>query len=346
VAQLDLYAAVAVFQFMKIAFFETTAEEKRYFTKKFKGHNLMFFNEKISDVPALRFKDAEVVCVFIYSHIEPSLLNKLPKLKLIVTRSTGYDHIPLSACNKKGIMVANVPHYGENTVAEHTFALMLSLSRKVHKSFIRTLGDDYSIEGLQGFDLKGKTLGVIGVGRIGMHVIRIAKGFGMNVLAYDLHQDTFLSELLHYEYASVDELLKSSDIITLHMPYNDHTHHFLDSKKLSLTKKHVIIINTARGGLIDTDALYQSLRAGHVGGAGLDVIEGEELVGNRKEIDQPSSSLMWQVYRDKEIFSMDNVIFTPHNAFNSAEAVLRIMETAAENIETFVEKGNPKFLCK
>ncbi len=139
--------------------------------------------------------------------------------------STGFDHIDLAECRKRKIKVANVPYYGENTVAEHTFALILSLSRNIHRAYIRALRGDHSIEGLKGFDLKGKTLGVIGAGHIGLHVIRIAKSFGMNVLAYDTRENRFLAEVLDFQYVPLEFLLKKSDIITLHVPYNKNTHH-------------------------------------------------------------------------------------------------------------------------
>src|SRR5262249_32735314 len=154
-------------------------------------------------------------------------------LRLIATRSTGYDHIDTRVCRERGVRVATVPSYGENTVAEHTFALILSLSRHIHKSYVRVSQGNLSREGLTGFDLKGKTLGVIGAGRIGLHVIKIARGFGMDVLVTDVARDTFLSELLNFRYVPIDELLDAADIITLHMPYSEKTHHYLNRDRLA-----------------------------------------------------------------------------------------------------------------
>jgi len=176
---------------MKIAFFEITAKEKKLLIKQLKQHELLFFEEALTIDNVSKVKDVNAVSMFIYSELEKAVLVKMPKLKLIATRSTGFDHVDVGYCNKQKITVCNVPYYGENTVAEHTFALILSLSRNVHKSYVRTLQNDFSIDGLIGFDLKGKVMGVVGAGHIGLHVIRIAKGFGMEVKAFDTNQDSF-----------------------------------------------------------------------------------------------------------------------------------------------------------
>jgi D-lactate dehydrogenase len=330
---------------MKIAFFEVHKEEADYLRKALKGHSLEFFEEPIQKVDVKKFKNVEVVSVFIYSQVSQKIMSSLPNLKFLTTRSTGFDHLDLEYCSQKNIPVGNVPFYGENTVAEHSIALLLNLSRMVHKSYLRGIQNDYSIEGLQGFDLKGKTIGILGGGRIGMHVVRIAKGFGMKVKVYDLYKNTFLSEVLGFEYAPLDEILKCSDVLSLHMPYMKQTHHFLNKTALKKTKKGVIIINTARGGLIDTQALYDLLKSGHIGGAGLDVIEGEELIMNEEELMKNPKAMkrIKEVFRDKELIKMDNVIFTPHNAFNSAEALRRILDSSLENIKSFEKTKKAHF---
>ena len=209
---------------MKIAFFEIQGWEKKILKKALKWHELIFSKDELSLENVGEYKNAEAVSVFIYSKVSRQVISKLPKLKLVATRSTGYDHIDLKEAAKRNIAVYNVPFYGENTVAEHTFALILALSRNVHKSYLRTVRNDFSIEGLKGFDLKGKMLGVIGAGNIGLHVIRIAKGFGMDVIVQDTHKNNFLSEVLGFEYTNnLEELLGKSDIITLHLPENKHT---------------------------------------------------------------------------------------------------------------------------
>lgn len=283
-------------------------------------------------------KNYDIVSVFIYSKVDSKVLSKLPKLKLISTRSTGFDHIDLKTCRKKKVTICNVPFYGENTVAEHTFALILSLSRNIHKSYIRTLRNDFSIEGLIGFDLKGKTLGVVGAGHIGLHVIRMAKGFGMNVLAYDVHENTFLKEVLDFEYCSLDHLLKHSDIISIHAPYNPHTHHLINMKNVKKIKKGALLINTARGGIVETDALLYALDHKILSGAGLDVMEGEELIKEEKQLlyDKQKLEDLGKLAKDHILLSKDNVVFTPHIAFYSQEALERILETSVENIVMFV----------
>jgi D-lactate dehydrogenase len=213
---------------MKIAFFEMKQWEKAYLEDKLAEHDLLFFEDTldISDVNTIEGVDA--VSVFIYSNVTSEIIEELPNLRLIATRSTGINHIDLDICNQKGITVANVPVYGENTIAEHTFALILSLSRNIHKSYVKGLKRDFSIEGLKGFDLKGKILGVIGTGNIGLHVVQLARAFGMNVLAFDIQEKRFIAELLDYSYTTLDELLSSSDIITLHIPLNEHTRHIIN----------------------------------------------------------------------------------------------------------------------
>lgn len=325
----------------EIVFFETHESDKKYLKANLKGFKLKFFEECIQDVPVAKYKSANRISVFIYSNVTEEILEQLPNLKMVATRSTGFDHINLEVCKNNGVCVANVPFYGENTVAEHTFALILNLSRKVHLSYLREIKKDYSIDGLQGFDLKGKTIGVIGAGRIGLHTIKIAKGFGMHVKAFDLHQDSFTSGLLHFEYASVDEILKTCDIVSLHMPYFKATHHFMNKTKLKKMKKGALLINTARGGLIDTDALFDVLKSGRLGGVGLDVIEGEEILGQEKKLNRSKKNKdkLDIIKRNHKIFDMENVIFTPHNAFNSIEAIHRILDTTCENLMNFEKKG-------
>jgi len=331
---------------MEISIFDIKEKSQiNFFKKSLKGHKLSFFEKSIHEVPTIKFKKSEVIIVFIYSKFSKEIIDKLPKLKCILTQSTGFDHIDTHYAQLKKIEIGTVPFYGENTVAEHTFALILNLSRKVHKSYIRTLSNNFDIEGLRGFDLKGKTLGIIGVGHIGLHVIRMAKGFGMHVKAFDINEDNFLSEVLHFNYASLDDILKTSDIISMHMPVNKYTYHFLDEEKIKKTKKGIYIINTSRGQLINTKDLYKYLKNGHIGGAGLDVIEGEEMLSHEEELilDENKLKDLQQVVLDDKIFAMENVIFTPHNAFNSQEAIQRIMQTTIDNFNFFKENKKVKF---
>ena len=329
---------------MNIAFFELQPWKQEFIKKQLEGHTLLFFEEALSMENAEKVIGCEVVSVFIYSKITKEVLDLLPNLKLVATQSTGFDHINVEACASRGIAVSNVPHYGENTVAEHTFALILALSRNVHKSYVRTMQGNFSIEGLMGFDLQGKTLGVVGTGHIGLHVIRIAKGFGMHVVAYDVKEDPFLAEVLRFKYLPLEEVISSSDIISLHLPYNAATHHIIDEKMLNKTRKGALLINTSRGGLIDSNALLTALDAKQIGGAALDVLEGEELILDEKQLlyyKQPNEKLE-ELAKNHILLKRDNVVFTPHIAFFSQEALERILSTTADNILAFAagEKNN------
>ena len=274
-------------------------------------------------------KDFDIAGVFVDSAIDADVIAALPNLKAIATFSTGFDHIDLAACAARDIVVSSVPSYGENTVAEFTFALILALSRKIWEAVNRVkIENQFTPDGLSGFDLVGKTIGVAGTGRIGKHVIRIAKGFSMNVIAYDVfHDDAFAKEMA-FPYVSLEELFAQSDIITLHVPNLPSTHHLINKSNIGLIKKGAYIINTARGTVIETPALVEALKSGQLGGAGLDVLEEES---NMKEGDMSPC---------KELIAMPNVIMTPHTAFNTQEAFQRIIDTSIDNIVNF-EKGTP-----
>jgi len=328
---------------MKIGFFEIKGWEKRILRNGLKSHTLSFFQEPLTLDNVSKVKDYDILSLFIYSKVDSELLKKLPELKMIATRSTGFDHIDLKEAKKRKIVISNVPFYGENTVAEHTFALILALSRNVHKSYVRGLRDDFSIEGLKGFDLKGKTIGVIGAGHIGLHVIKIAKGFGMEVLAFDINKDKFLAEVLNFKYVSLDELLSKSDIITLHVPSTKKTEHLINRKNIQKIKKGAILINTARGSVVDTQALLEALDKGILSGAGLDVLEGEEFIKEEKQLlyEKANPEALKNLVKDHILLKKDNVVYTPHIAFYSQEAIERILQTTMKNILSFSE-NNPQ----
>ncbi len=328
---------------MKIAFFELENWEKDKIKKSLKKHNVLFFKEPLSKSNIEKIKDAEIISVFIYSKITREIIDSLPKLKFIAAMSTGYEHIDTSYCKKKNILVSNVPVYGSNTVAEHTFALILALSRKLYQS-IKITHEQHSFEtdsSLTGFDLKGKTLGIIGCGNIGKNVARIGVGFQMNVLAYDRHPDKKTAEQLGFKYKSFDNVLKKSDIITLHLSYNKETHHLINKSSIGKMKKGVVIINTARGGIIDTHALIEGLNKKQISGAALDVLEGECEIKEEKIVltsNFKKSCDLKTLLEDHMLMKMNNVIITPHNAFNSREALERILETTIGNINSFINK--------
>jgi D-lactate dehydrogenase len=322
---------------MKAAFFEVKDWERDYMAPQFPDDQLFFSEERLAEDLFPEERDFECLSVFIHSRITPAVLDQMPQVKVIATRSTGFDHVDTELCKQRGVAVARVPNYGENTVAEHTFALILSLSRNVHKSYRHAVEGRMDLAALTGFDLMGKTLGVVGAGRIGLHVIKIARGFGMRVLVFDVREDSFLSELLNFSYAPLEQLLAESDIITLHAPYMPATHHVINRDRLALVKRGALLVNTSRGGLVDTDALIQALDSGQLGGAGLDVLEGEELLKEEQELlhAPQASDALQALVRRSVLLKKDNVVITPHNAFNSREALERILDTTIENIRAW-----------
>ena len=323
---------------LKIAFFETKEWEEKYLRENLPGHDLIFYQEALTSDNADKVSDYESVSVFVFSELDKEALAKLPNLKFITTRSTGFDHIELKECEKRSIVGCNVPFYGDNTVAEHAFALLLTLTRMMHKVRISPQ-KTFAMEGLKGTDLKGKTLGVIGAGRIGLYAIKFARGFGMNVLAYDIIFNDFAREILGYNYVSLEELLQNSDMISMHAPLNKYTYHMLNKDNIRLVKPGAIFINTSRGGLIDTDALKLALDEGIFSAAGLDVIEGEELIidEKRKSKEVLTDNEKTIIERNLSIIQRVNVIFTPHIAFNTQEAAQRILDTTISNIKAYLE---------
>lgn len=319
--------------------------EEEYVRPKLAGQELYFY-EKDGE---FKEKNIEVLSNFIGYPVTAETLKLFPNLKYVTTRSTGYDHIDLKACQERGVLVSNVPTYGENTVAEFAFALLLALSRKIFPGVKRVREQGlFATEGLQGFDLQGKTLGVIGTGHIGTYVIKIAKGFGMNVVAFDPYPKAELATQYGFTYVTLQDLLKSSDVISLHVPYMPATHHLINTKNIGLCKKGAVIINTARGGLIETSALVSALKSGQIAGAGLDVLEEEGFVKDEVHMlaqGHPNEEQLKTVLADHELIYMDNVLITPHNAFNTREALMRILDTTVGNIQSFAE-GKPVNLVK
>jgi D-lactate dehydrogenase len=326
-----------------IAFFEAEEWEEQRLRAGLEGHRILFFKDQLEARHLPELSDVAILSVFIRSTVDRRAIEKLPGLRFIATRSTGYDHVDLDVCSERGIPVSNVPYYGENTVAEHTFGLMLALSRKIHMAHVRSLQGNFSIEGLRGFDLQGKTLGVIGAGSIGLHVIRIAKGFGMRVVASDVQPNKLVAEVLGFEYLSLEDLLAQSDIISLHAPLNAGTHHLINRDRLSRTKRGALLINTARGGLVDTEALMWALDEGIISGAGLDVVEGEELIKEEKQLlSMPAAEeKLRMVLRQHVLMRREDVVITPHIGFNSHEALERIVDTTIANIQRYLA-GEPQ----
>jgi len=324
---------------MKIVIFEAEEWEAKAFEPLRDEHELICTDKPLRAETAGEFEDAEVVSAFIYSRLGSNVLERLPNLRMLSTRSTGVDHIDLEHCRERGIRVCNVPEYGENTVAEHAFGLLLTISHKLDQAIDRTRKGDFSPRGLRGFDLFGKTLGIVGTGNIGRHAARIGVGFGMEVIAYDVAPDEEAAREHGFSYVSFDDLLTRSDVVSLHVPGTPETRHLLSEEQFRKMKEGVVIINTARGEVVDIQALVRGIAEGKVAGAGLDVLPEEPVIREEAELLRS----MFQEKHDLETLLADhivlhlrNVVVTPHSAFNTKEAVQRILDTTLENIQGFI----------
>ena len=322
----------------KIVFFEVASWEKEGLKRNFP--EALLVEKPLNEENASEFVNAEVVSCFIYSNFSKEIIEKLPNLKLIATRSTGFDHIDVFFCHQKNITVCNVPEYGSRTVAEHAFALILTLTRKIYQSINQAKNFDFNHEKIRGVDLFGKNLGILGLGKIGKEVVKITHGFGMNVLVYARTQDETLAKTLGFSYKSLDEILSQSDIISLHLPLTDETKHIINKNNIKKIKRGAFLVNTARGGLIETEALVLGLKEGVLAGVALDVLEGEKELMEEIEIltegYQKTTDLKTLVL-DHILVNHPNVIITPHNAFNTKEALFRILATTIKNIQGFLK---------
>lgn len=322
----------------KIVFFEVETWENKYIEAALSKYQPLLTEEKLEQSSVLKYTDAEIISIFIYSTITREVLEKLPNLKFIATRSMGFDHIDMAFCRERGIVVSYVPSYGAHTVAEHTFALMLAVSRKIVPSVERAKKGDFSSIGLTGFDLFGKTLGVIGTGHIGKNVCELGMSFGMKVLAFCHHEDPELTAK-GVKYATLDDLLISSDVVSLHLPHNSETEHIINMQNITKFKKGSILINTARGALIETGALLEGLEKGILSGVALDVLEEENALKEEREFlasEHIAKGDIQTELLDHILLNRDDVIITPHNAFNSIEALQEILETSLGNIRSFI----------
>jgi D-lactate dehydrogenase len=329
---------------MKVAFFEVEEWEKAYLKDKLPGHDVVFYIEPLTKKNASEVKDIDALSVFIYSSLKDDVLDQLPNLKLITTRSTGFDHIDINCCKRKNVTVCNVPHYGTHTVAEHAFSLILGISRKLLTSVERTKRGNFDHHELTGFDLYDKTLGIVGLGDIGTSVMKMAQGFGMHVVAYSHHPDEKLARKLGISFLDIKELFAVSDVVTLHVPYTKETHHMINKRNIKKFKKGSILINTARGGLVETEALIFGLEKGILAGVGVDVLEEETAIIEERQIlteHYLKSSNIKTLYFDHVLMTYENVLITPHNAFNSIEALRMILDVTVDNILDF-EKKQPQ----
>ena len=330
---------------MKITFFETTPTEQEYLSEALKDMEVSFSQEKLTKETAAQAGQSEAVSVFVNSEVKQEVMDLLPNLKFIATRSMGFDHIDGAYAKGKGITVSSVPAYGSYTVAEFTFALILNLTRKIFEAKHQLVeGDDFDISRLEGFNLYGKTLGVIGTGKIGKNVAKLGKAFGMTVLASDVHPDEAFAAEAGCTYVQLPELLAQSDIVTLHVPYMKETYHLLNKDNIPLMKKGAYLINTARGEIVETDALVQALTSGHLAAAGLDVLESERQLKEETELLRRGSQEFKDfktLFKNHVLIDLPRVIVTPHIAFFTREAVQEILKTTVENIRAFLA-GKPQ----
>ena len=330
---------------MKIVVFEVAEWEQQACLALQPPHIVECLEAPLTPATVGDHADAEAVATFIGSDLSAGVLRQMPKLRLVATRSTGFDHIDLDYCRRAGVTVCNVPDYGDPTVAEHVFALLLALSRRIVEAAERTRRGDFSEAGLRGFDLAGKTLGVVGAGRIGRRVAAIGRGFGMDVIAFDLRPDPAAAAALGFRYVPLNDLLAAADVVSLHLPGGADSHHLIGAPQLARMKPGGVLINTARGVVVDGEALVRALASGHLAAAGLDVVAEEAVLREEAEIFRTEAVVSTERLRvllaDHALLGFSNVIITPHVAYDTREAVARIVETTVANIQAYV-RGAPQ----
>lgn len=311
----------------KIAFYDAKPYDKLWFDKLNKNYEITYFEEKLNHHTAKFTDEFDAVCAFVNDDINGKAIERLynNRVKAIAMRCAGYSNVDIKAAYGK-INIMRVPAYSPYAVAEHAMGLLLTLNRKLHKAYNRTRDFNFNISGLTGIDLHGKTVGVIGTGKIGMVFIDICRGFGMNVIAYDLFPD----KTSNINYVDLDTLFTSSDIISLHCPLTDQTHHIVNEEAFKKMKEGVIVINTSRGALIDSNALLNALNQGKIRGAGLDVYE--------EEADLFHEDNSGTIIKDDVLsllVSKPNVLLTSHQAFLTEEALYNIAEVTLKNLDEF-----------
>ncbi|MEJ7736467.1 MAG: 2-hydroxyacid dehydrogenase [Chitinophagaceae bacterium] len=318
---------------MKTAFYSIHKFETDYLLKAADGrHELKLLESRLSSDTALQASGSEAVCIFVNDDASATVLEKLSLqgIRFLALRSAGFNHVDLKKAKELGIRVARVPDYSPYAVAEHTVALMLALNRKLIRAHNRIMEQNFSLDGLTGFDMHGKTAGVIGTGKIGAIVARILYGFGCKILAHDNVQDVELKENYGVEYTDYSTIYKQSDIITLHIPLTDETKYLINRQSIDLMKSTVMLINTSRGGLIDTKAVIQSLKKGQIGFFGMDVYEEEKGLFFEDHSDD--------ILQDDVItrlMTFKNVLITSHQAFLTDTALQNIAETTILNLDNF-----------
>jgi D-lactate dehydrogenase len=321
---------------MRVVFFSAKAYDRRSFTAANggHGHDLHFLDVRLTPETASLADGAPAVCPFVNDVVDRVVLERLAEggMRLLALRSAGFNHVDLAAADERGVTVARVPAYSPNAVAEHAAGLILSLARRMHRAYARVREGNFSLEGLMGFDLHGRTVGVVGTGRIGAEFVKIMAGFGCRILAHDPFPNLECEER-GAAYVDLDELLGGSDIVALHCPLTPETHHLIDADAVARMRPGVMLINTSRGALIDAGAVIEGLKSGHIGYLGLDVYE--------EEGDLFFEDLSDRVIHDDvfiRLMTFPNVLITGHQAFFTEEAVRGIAETTLANVTAF-ERG-------
>lgn len=323
---------------IKVAFFDTKEYDKKIFDKYNKeyGYDITYLASKLNKETAPLAKGYDVVCVFVNDIADKDTIQILKEegIKLIALRCAGFNNVQIEELDDS-IKAVRVPAYSPHAVAEHATALLLEIDRKIYKAYQRTKKYNFTLNGLLGFDIYGKTVGVIGTGKIGKEFCKIMKGFGAEVIAYDVYQDLQAAKEIGFKYVELDELLKNSDIISIHCPLTKENENLINSETIDKMKRGVIIINTSRGKLINSSDLVDELEEGKIGGVGLDVFD--------EEADFFLNDMSGEYKRNRNLsilLSMPNVIITSHQAFFTREALNKIAQVTCENIKEYFEKGS------
>ena len=325
----------------KIVFFDVEDYEKDFLNKNNDG-SFFLVESPLNDQTKVNeeLSEAEIISVFTTSRVTKNILSKFPKLKLIALRSVGFNHVDLDYCNAHNITVETSPNYGNKSVAEFAFALMLGVCRKIFPAENDYKNMVINPNNLVGSELGGKTVGVIGVGAIGAAFVRLAYGFDMKILGYDLKPNRELIDKYGIKYVDFETILRESDFISLHAPLMKDNFHLFDAEAFAKMKKSAVLINTARGELIDSEALFNALASEKIAGAGLDVLESEATINDLNlviGINRLSNDELRNTIINSRLFQLPNVIVTPHIAYNTYEAIDRILTTTISNIQAFRE---------
>lgn len=327
----------------KIIYFDVQDDEKEFLIKNNEGkYDYHLTTNSLNNIIEVKeeYKDAEIISVFTNSRVSNDVLAQFSNLRLIALRSVGFNHIDLDYCNEHNIVVENTPNYGNKSVAEFAIGLLLDVCRKITKSYIDYKEMHVEPQALIGQELGGKTVGIVGLGAIGSEFARLAYGFDMNILGYDHSQKQELVENYRIKYVDFDTLLKESDFISLHAPLTKDNRHMFNEESFKKMKNSAVLINTARGELIETSALFNAISKKEIAGAGLDVLESEETISDPDyliDINLLNECALKQTILNTRLQQLPNVIITPHIAYNTKEAINRILNTTMTNIAAFLD---------